>query len=407
MNKTIWIVNEYAGSPYHGMEFRHYYIAKELIKNNYNVFIITASYSHLFKNIPQLKKDFEIQKIDDINYCWIKVPKYKDSNSKKRVLKWLIFTLKLFLLPKKLKNKPEYIFFSPMQTFIFFPLYFLSKKYKSKLIFEVKDIWPLTITEIGNYSKKNLFIRLLRFFEILSIKKSDLIISVLPGYGKYLKDQGFEKDFFYLPNGISLDEMQKIEKLDEDIEKLIPENKFFVGYVGTIGSANSLESFIDAANIIKEYKNFDQIYFLIVGKGSEKEKLMEKAKNNKNIIFLNSIPKFQVQSMLKKFDVCFIGWKNSLLFNYGVSPNKIFDYMYAGKPVLEAISTSESLVLKAKCGIQVEAENPDAIAEAVLKFYDMPKEKRDELGINGKKFILENHTYDKITLKLIDLFKML
>ena len=92
--KTIWIINEYAGSPYHGMEYRHYYLAKEFLKMGFSVYIITASYSHLFTNLPDVKKSFNIEKIDGINYVWVKVPKYKNSWDKKRVIKWLFLLFK-------------------------------------------------------------------------------------------------------------------------------------------------------------------------------------------------------------------------------------------------------------------------------------------------------------------------
>ena len=95
MNKNILIINEYAGSPYHGMTFRHYYLAKEWINKGYNVTILSASYSHNFKNCPIVDDNKLVtdEKIDGINYIWMKVPKYNDSFDKKRVLKWFYFAL--------------------------------------------------------------------------------------------------------------------------------------------------------------------------------------------------------------------------------------------------------------------------------------------------------------------------
>lgn len=402
-NKTLWIINEYAGSPYHGMEFRHYYLAKELIKKGLNVWIITASYSHLFKSPPNVEKSFQIENIDGINYLWIKVPKYQSSQDKRRVLKWFIFTWKLFFLSEKVGlSKPKWILLSPMQTLPVFPAYFLAKKYDAKLIFEIKDIWPLTLIELGGYSAKNPFIKLLSIAENFAIRKSDLILSVLPGYGNYLKEKKINKDFVYLPNGISLDEMEKIEPLDSKISDIIPKNKFIVGYVGTIGLANTLISFIEAGKILKDYRD---IHLLIVGEGSEKNRLMELAKGYENITFISAIPKRQVPSLLRYFYVCYIGLKNQNLFKYGVSPNKIFDYMYSGKPILEAINTSESLVVKANCGLQVEAENPEAIAEGILKFYYMAEKDRKKLGENGRKYALENHTFNNLAEKFLELLK--
>ncbi|ACN98753.1 glycosyl transferase, group 1 [Sulfurihydrogenibium azorense Az-Fu1] len=403
VKKNIWIINEYAGSPYHGMEFRHYYLGKELLKLGYNVTIITASYSHLFKNPPKVKDRFELEKIDGINYLWIKVPHYSKSWDKKRVIKWLLFTYSLFKLPLNKLPKPDYIIISPMETLPVLPSYKLAKKYDSKLIFEVKDIWPLSIIELGNYSPKHPFIKLLKYFEDMAIKKSDLIVSVLPNYGEYLKDNGYkDKNFIYIPNGVDLEDMERTEPLNEDIKKQIPMNKFKVAYTGTVGIANALEYLVEAGKILKDYKD---ILILIVGEGGEKEKLQKMAEGYDNIKFLPAIPKRQVQSLLSLVDACYIGLKNKHLFKYGVSPNKIFDYMYAGKPIIHSINTKIDIVTMANCGISTKAENPNAIAEAILKLYNMSQGERKKLGENGKKYVIENHSYEKLAKRLDEVLK--
>ena len=102
--KNIWIINEYAGTPYHGMEFRHYYLGKALVKLGNKVTVISSSYSHLFKNLPEQEKET----IDGVDYLWTKTFNYGTSHDKKRVLKWFLFTLKVFSLPFRLK-KPDVI----------------------------------------------------------------------------------------------------------------------------------------------------------------------------------------------------------------------------------------------------------------------------------------------------------
>jgi len=132
------------------MEFRHYYLSKELIKQGYNVTIILASYSHLFKNKPEIKKQYTLENIDGINYLWIKVPNYKFSTDKKRVLKCFIYAFQLFRLPLNLIQSPSYIIVSPIQAMPIYPASRLAKKFNAKLIFEVRDIWPLSIINYIN-----------------------------------------------------------------------------------------------------------------------------------------------------------------------------------------------------------------------------------------------------------------
>ena len=391
-SKNIWIINEYAGSPYHGMEFRHYYLGKELVKLGNRVTVVSSSYSHLFKNLPKEKRE----NIDGVDYLWLKTFDYGESHDKRRVLKWFLFMFKVFFLPFSLQ-KPDVIIVSPMAPFPILPAYFLSKFYGAQLIYEVKDIWPLSLIELGGFSPSHPFIRLMSWFEKFALKKSDIIVSNLQNYGEHMKnDVGIKRDFEWISNGVDLDEIAQTEPLSSELQNKIPKDKFIVGYTGTVGVANALDSFCEAAKILE---NNREILFVIVGDGQEKEKLVSRYEKLGNILFIESIPKKQVQSMLSLFDACYIGLKRENLFKYGVSPNKLYDYMYSAKPVLYAIDSGENNIVKtAECGVSVEAENPEAIAQGIEKLYKMGK-KREELGKNAKAYILEHFTYDKLAQK--------
>jgi len=400
MNKTLWIINEYAGSPYHGMGTRHYYLSKELLKLGWDVYIITASYSHLLYKYPEVSKSFFLDKIDGVNYIWIKVNRYKSAHSIGRVLKWLAFSYQLnFLDIDKLKiQKPNFIIASCPELFHIMPAYRLSKKYDAKFIFEVRDIWPQSLIELNEISERNFLINIMKKVERFAINKSDMIISLLPLYNRYLKEKGFNKDFFYLPNGFDFNSLN-IEPLPKEIEEKIPKGKFIVAYTGTIGKANALEYLIDSAYKLKDYND---IVFLIVGKGMEENNLKNKAKalGLNNVIFLPPVKKTQVQSVLKLIDVCYIGWERKNIYNYGISANKIFDYMYSAKPILHSYSGEGDLIKEASCGISVDAENPDTIANGILKLYNLSQEERKKLGENGKKFLMKYHNYEILAKKL-------
>ncbi len=398
MKKNIWIINEYAGSPYHGMEFRHYYLGKELVKLGHSVTIVSSSYSHLFKELPKEKRE----NLDGVDYLWLKTFTYGSSHDKRRVLKWFLFMFKVFFLPLSLK-KPDVIIVSPMAPFPIVPAWFLSKIYGAKLIYEVKDIWPLSLIELGGFDANYPFIKVMAWFEKFALKRSDFIVSNLQNYGQHIKDDvGIDRNFTWISNGVDLEELSQIEPLEEHLKESIPRDKFIVGYTGTVGVANALESFCEAARDLQEH---DEILFVIVGDGQEKKNLIETYGNLDNILFIDSIHKKQVQSVLELFDVCFLGWNKESLYKYGTSANKIFDYMYSGKPILNAFSGGGDIVKIAQCGVSVEAQNRDAIKRGIVKLYEMSKEDRELLGTNGKKYVLEHFTYEKLAFKYKELFE--
>lgn len=402
VKKTIWFINDYAGSKYHGMEFRNYYVARELVKSGYKVYIISASYMHLFRKLPEISGNFTSEKIDGISYIWLKVPKYKNSTDWRRVLKWITFVVKLYFLPTRKLNKPDYIIASPMAPFLIFPSRYFANKFSAKLIYEVKDLWPLSIIEMGNYSRLNPFIMLMQRAGDYAYKHSDLTISVLSNSYEYMKLHGLKKGKFeYIPNGICVNDLSVSKKLDSKYDRQLPKNKFIVGYCGTIGISNALDSFVNAAGFISEDLN---IGFVIVGDGMEKDKLksiVEKL-DLVNITFIDAIPKEQVNSMLGRFNVCYIGLQKKRIFEYGVSPNKLYEYMYAAKPILYAINDKENIIEKSGCGITVSSEDPEQIAKGIMKFYKMSDIQRNKMGSNAKEYVLANHTYEKISNEFLN-----
>ena len=183
---------------------------------------------------------------------------------------------------------------------------------------------------------------------------------------------------------------------------MIPQNKFIVGYAGTIGFANAMEYFIEASKLLIENKN---IHFLMVGGGvlvnDLKTKLID---GQENITFIPKIPKSQMQTMLSYFDVCYLSRYNSKLYDYGVSYNKYFDYMLAKKIILESSNHIKDQVEESGCGVIVEPENSEAIVKGILDIHRMTKEKRSELGLKGYEYVLKHHNFEYLSNLYIKLF---
>ena len=405
MNKNIWIINQYAGSPDYGMNYRSYYLGKELVNRGYNVTLFTASYTHQRRKLPTINHNFTVEDIGGIRYIWVKVPTYPSSKSLGRFWSMLIFFVRLFFYKSKKINYPKEIIISSLSIFPVLNAYVWSKKFKINFIFEVRDLWPQSLIDLAGVSKYHPLVLFMRWFENLGYKKAKYTVSLLPLAKNHMLQKGLKIDkFIYNPNGISLDEMDDIKFLNKASKNKLPKDKFIVGYTGAIGIANAIESFVYAGEYLKEY---DDIRLVLVGDGKNKESIKKKAKQKglRNIVFIDSIPKDEIQSMLQMFEVCFIGWHDKKIYEFGISANKLFDYMYSGKPILHAFSGNGDLVKMANCGLTVKAQNPTAIAEGIIKMYNLSKDRRDKLGENGRKYVLEYHTYKTITDSYENLFE--
>ena len=403
MNKTLWIFNEYAGSPYHGMTFRHYYLAKELVQNGYSVTIFSSSFSHVLTTYPSTRKQYNQECIDGINYIWIKMPKYKNNQGIGRIRNWFLFGFKLLFIPYLQLKKPNFILVSSLPLIPIFPAWLFAKRWNAKLVFEVRDIWPLSAIDIGGYSSKHPFIQMLQWIEDFAYRKAWKVVSVLPNACEHMVKRGLNKHkFHYIPNGIEITTSLKLSTLSNELEILLPHDKFIVGYAGALGKANALEYLIEAAILLKDES---RITFVIVGNGTEKEKLMQQANEVKNIFFIPAVSKIDIPTLLQRFDICYIGWRNRKIYDHGVSANKLFDYMYSQKPILHSINTKNDLVSLAQCGLCVEAENSEVIAKGIIQLFKMSKKERAKLGKNGKNYVLVNHNYQHLAQKLIGILE--
>jgi len=396
-NKSITIINQYIGSPYHGMEYRHYYLAKNLIKQGYKVTLISGSYSHLFSTLPKVEGRFTKEKIDEVEYIWVKTPSYKSSKSIGRIWNMLYFAWQLNFL-RDLESS-HIVVSSPS----LFPVKIgqkLAKRFGTKFLFEVRDIWPLTLVELSNIKESHLLIRLMQYYEKFAYTHADRVISLLPTAKEHFVSNGMAPEkFVYLPNGIEVTE-QKGEILPAEIEDKIPKNKFIVAYSGTVGIANNLDYLIDVAESLRDNST---IHFIVLGQGGEKERLLKRVESLglQNFIFLDAVKKEQVKTFLALVDVAFISLLPEKLFRFGVSPNKVFDYMYAKKPIIWAIEAGNNLVKDANCGLSVELNDIDNLKKAILRLSDLSSKSLHNLGENGYNFVLNRHKYEKLAEELI------
>jgi len=402
MSKNILIINQYAGSPKHGMGFRSYYLAKELLRYQYDLTIISSSYSHLFFKLPHVKKTYTKEQLEGINFWWVKTPRYNGSKSLGRIWNMFIFFIKLFFFPTSKISRPDFIIISSLSIFPIINAYLLSKRFNAKLIFEVRDLWPQTLIEFSEGKPNRLLIRFIASFERFAYKKSDYVVSLLPNSKSYMIGKGlFEKKFRYIPNGIKT--VSKNQVLDENIMKQLPKGKFIIGYTGTIGLANALDPLIESAIKVREHK---KIHFIFVGNGSNKVELEKKVyvNNLENVTFIKAIEKDQISALIENFDVCYLGWHNKPIYKFGISANKLFDYMYAGKPILHAYSGTEDIVKTANAGINCKAYNVDEIVDTIYKFLKTSKNEMRKMGQNGKNYVLKYHTYEHLAKKYIKIF---
>jgi len=401
---NILIINHYAGSPSYGMEYRPYHFAREWIKAGHKVTIASASFSHLRLTQPKCVKKNTIEFIDDIQYVWFKTPKYHRNDSK-RVINMLFFVCQLLI-----KNIPiddiDVVIDSSTYPLTIYGSHRIAKRFNARLVFEVHDLWPLTPMELGGYSIWHPFILLMQWVENYAYKKAHRVVSLLPKAKQHMISHGMSPEkFVYIPNGTDISSWQISNFLPEEHAKLLKRlndsGKFIIGYAGGHSISNALKYFIEAAAILKKQ---DNIHFVLVGQGPEKESLLLFAKTEKlnNVSFLSPIPRTSVPTILDNMNAVYIGWNRNPLYRFGVSPNKLIDYMMAKRPVIHSIEAGNDLVAESGCGISVPPEDPKAIAEAIVRLAEMSEQERTEMGKKGHDYVKSHHDYAVLAKRFLE-----
>ncbi len=408
---NILYIDHYAGSLEMGMEFRPYYFAKEWMKLGHKVRILAADYSHLRRKNPEIKEDFEIQMIDGIEYQWFKSKQY-EGNGVKRALTMFSFVSKLKRGAKRIVKEfqPDVVITSSTYPLDCDAGIKIAKLAKCRYVHEVHDIWPLTLTEIGGMGKHNPFVMILAKAEKKAYKKADAIVCLLPYTNAHIKELGFDFDYKYytIPNGICLDDWKESSPLPEEHQKLFDalhkEKKFVVEYVGGHALSNCLDVLVNAAIKTKEDKS---IAYVLIGTGVEKEKLMNMAKENEldNIHFLAPINKRCVPNALKEADALFITAMDSPLYRYGISMNKIYDYMMSEKPIVYGINAPNDDVMDAKCGLKFTPSDVESLVQTINQLKSLNEKERKEMGQRGKAWVLANAEYSVLAKKFLDVLE--
>jgi glycosyltransferase involved in cell wall biosynthesis len=396
--RVIWIVNQYAGSPRHGMEYRHYHLARALVARGHRVVVITGTRSHLFTRPPEVSKQFTLETIDGITYCWVDGPGYERAISLGRILNMAAFALRLLRLPVAKLPRPDAILVSSPSLFPLPVAARWARRFGARFAFEVRDIWPLTLRELGGLSTRHPLVLLMQWLEDFGYRSADVVVSVLPAAAGHMRSRGMDPaKFHYLPNGIDLDGRRNGAAPDI-VRAAIRPSAFTVGFVGTLGRANVLETLIDAARLLEP----DGVQVVVVGHGPEREQLVARAGGASNVAFVGPIPKEQVAPALALFDACYVGYRRSSLYRFGVSPNKLYDYMAAGRPVLFAADAANQPVREADCGRTVPPEDPQALADAIRSLAAAPSDERERLGANARAYVAEHHDYTRLAARLAE-----
>ena len=409
----VWILNHYAIPPQYGGLNRHFYFSKNLIGMNIDTKIFTASKIHNSNNnfmSGQKGLSREVS-FEGVKYEFVKTGEYSN-NGIRRIFSFVQFPFNLMRsLHRNYKAEiPDIIYASSPELFSTYFSILFAKKHKLPIIVEIRDLWPESIVEYSNFSKKNIIIKLLYRLEEWIYFKSDKLIFTFEGSKEYIINQKWDinsggridlNKIEYINNGVDLDKFKSSKDCLAD--NLLESNKFKVVYTGSIRKVNSIFLIVEAAKVLKE-RGVNDVDFIIYGDGTERENLIKRCTelNLENIHFRKHVDKKFIPNILKKADVTIIVGQHDSMNKYGMSANKVFDYMAAGKPIISNLDVGYDKILKYNCGIVIPDGDGTEIADAVLKAKDLNPEEYYTMCKNAELAALQ-FDYKTLSKKLYEI----
>jgi len=265
-SKRIWYISQYV-SPPSGLSAggRGYELMRELAAMGHDCLIIASGSSHLV-DMPQFEGPHLVQQRDGLKVIWLRTMKVRKAKSLRRVASWLYFEWALFWLRKGSFQRPDVIVVSSLSLLTIINGLLLRARFKTRLIVEIRDIWPLTLVAEGFISRRNPLIIALGLIERLGYRHADAIVGTMPNLGEHVANVlRYAKPVHCVPMGYASRAIPVSEPLPADyVESYLARDGFVIGYAGTIGLTNALDPFFEAVEALRDDP---ATQFLVVGDG--------------------------------------------------------------------------------------------------------------------------------------------
>ena len=410
MNKKVWIFNHYATDTMLDHGGRHYWFAKYLTRAGYDVRIFCASTVHDTDiNFDVGESGYCDKEVDGLKYTLIETSNYV-GNGKSRVKNMYQYYRRIFRVVKNY-DKPDVIFASSVHPLTLLAGIKIAKKLGVKCICEVRDLWPESLVEYEIIPRNHILTKLMYRGERRLYRRADTLIFTMPGAGKYISDRGWEKDIskekiHFINNGIDLEvyNENKMTKSFEDVD--LDDDSFKkVLYTGSLRAANKPGNFIDIAEHLSKIAS--NIKIIVYGGGDQLEILREKVKEKglTNIVFKGRVEKECIPYVLSKSDLNLMDGDIGGLSKYGISGNKLFDYIASGKPIVMDCEENEfGIINKNQIGIAKNSDGPLEMAELIADILN-GDEDRYNMWCNNASMLAKEFDFKRLTDKLIELIE--
>ncbi|MGD0862579.1 MAG: glycosyltransferase family 4 protein [Candidatus Limnocylindrales bacterium] len=403
----VWIVNHYASAPDRPTGSRHFDLARNLSARGHRVTIFSAGFSHETGREERLARGrlYRSEWFDGVQFVWLRTVPYR-GNTWRRQLNMLSF-FAAFVVVQTRWRRPDVVVGSTVQPFAAFGGWLAARLRGTRFVFEIRDLWPQTLVDLGALRVGSPGERLLRQLEAFLVRRASVVITLLPGMRDYLAERRLPSDHVvYIPNGVDLAVFdahthadagapETVRRTLEEIRRLREEGRFVLGYTGSFGRVNRLDVVIRAA-AIAEQRAPGRVGVILVGDGPERVDLERLAETVPAVVIGTAVPRRFVPAILLALDGTVVHATATPVYRYGISFNKLFEYMAAERPIVFATESAYDPVAATGSGITVAPDDPEGLARAFLELAGTTAEERAAMGAAGRAYVVREHNMEHL-----------
>jgi glycosyltransferase involved in cell wall biosynthesis len=364
-------------------------LSKQLVERGHRVTILAAGFSHYKFREEHLRagESWREEDCNGVRFIWLKTFPYS-KNDWRRVLNMASYAWRAFWRCSRLRETPDAIVGVSVHPLAALAGWAASVVRRSRFFIELTDLWPEVLIDFGMLSRRNPIAWFLRALEKFLYRRAERIIMIWPRTGEYVKRLGVSPGkVVWIPHLADISRYESLKPYDGRIGRC-----FTVMYLGSFASSTAMDVILQAAKLLQDRGRRD-IRFVLMGGGTDRDHLRELTTQLGlgNVEFPGLVPKKDIVKVMGDADAFVLSLKDAPLLKYGVSLNKVCDYLASGRPTILAGNPGYDPIQQANAGLSVQAENPKALADAIELLITLPAGQRVQMGINGREYLGRVH----------------
>ena len=384
----IWNINHHADPP-EGQATRTFDLAVQLNQRGHTVTIFTSTFNHYhFRHVRRLGwRVWRHETIEGVDIIWIRTPPYR-GNDWRRVLNNAVFAALALGAGSVERGRPDVVIGTSVHPLAALTGYALARLRHAVFVFEETDMWPRVLIDFGRLREDSKTALAMTRIEAMLYRKASRVVMLMRGAEDHVEAAGGDpRKVVWIPHGVDIRRYDGLKPYDG-----APNRPFRVMYLGAFLTSNAIDSILDVAAELRN-RGRDDIRFLFVGAGTRRSEVIDEARrrNLANVAFPDSVPKARIAEAMADADAFIYGLPDLPIYRYGITLNKMTDYMAGARPIIFFGNSSYDPVTEARAGYRVPPGNPNLVADAIEQLVSLEPEERAAMGLRARGWLMQHH----------------